>query len=272
MAEEIAQKGLIPRNRQYVHLSETIEEAIRIGFRRGDTIALVTIHAGKASESGIKFYQGADGAFLTQKIPREFCEYKSEESEETVRRFHVDDRLHNALNSPIFDEQEDALEDLYNFLSEEELQKLAMDASYGEDLIKKANSLLCLHSMKEESVRRLLEMAQDERHTVVLRNLVLALEFLPMQERFEHYKGRITDVLRRLEATDDDFMRFRAHQALIRLGFYAETRDTPPFIRRPDITEEEMEKVLDVPDTAPPPVESAARRSSNYDHEDELKT
>ena len=252
LASEINRRGLVPRNRQYVHLTETREEAIRIGFRRDPKPAMVTIRAKEALKAGVEFYRGNDGAFLAARIPREFCDYDAAASEEVIGRFQVDECMDKALNSPSFAEQEEALENLFNLSPHEDLQKVFMDASYDENPVRRANGLIGLLPGREATVRRLLEVAESDRNVVVLRNIVLALEMLPIKERFEGYNSRIMSLFRRLAVCDDEFICHRAHEALIRYSILPGTREITALIRRPDMKEEDLSRTVEVPDTPPP--------------------
>jgi putative RNA 2'-phosphotransferase len=65
----ILQQGLHPMGRQYVHLATSSELAMRIGRRRDPQPLLVEIHAQRASEEGIPFYQANLLIYLADYIP-----------------------------------------------------------------------------------------------------------------------------------------------------------------------------------------------------------
>ena len=65
--DSIKEKGLLPQQRQYVHLSEDLNTAIDVGKRRGKPIIL-EIDSYKMYEEGIKFYKSENGVWLTDKV------------------------------------------------------------------------------------------------------------------------------------------------------------------------------------------------------------
>jgi len=67
----IREKGLIKGWRQYVHLSDSINTATKVGQRRGDAIIL-TIGSHKMWEAGHKFYLSKNKVWLTDYVPPEF--------------------------------------------------------------------------------------------------------------------------------------------------------------------------------------------------------
>jgi len=69
--QSIKEKGLIPKGRLYVHLSEEKETAYSVGSRRGQPIIL-TINAQKMHDDGIKFYKSENDVWLTEAIPTEY--------------------------------------------------------------------------------------------------------------------------------------------------------------------------------------------------------
>ena len=66
---DILSKGLLPMNRQYVHLSVDKDTALLVGKRRDNTPVLLEIDAKKAHEDGIKFYIGNDKVWLCDFVP-----------------------------------------------------------------------------------------------------------------------------------------------------------------------------------------------------------
>jgi putative RNA 2'-phosphotransferase len=70
--EKIFDKGLISKNRQYVHLSENFEIAISVGKRRDNNPVILLIDSKKAWNSGIKFYIGNEKIWLSDSIPKNF--------------------------------------------------------------------------------------------------------------------------------------------------------------------------------------------------------
>ena len=72
----IKAKGLVSRGRQHVHLSRDRETAISVGRRHGKPVVLV-IKSGEMSELEYKFYQSANGVWLTDKVPVEYIIFPS---------------------------------------------------------------------------------------------------------------------------------------------------------------------------------------------------
>jgi len=69
--ELIDQSGLISKTRLYVHLSETVETAIKVGARHGNPV-IYTVDAEKMSNDGYVFYISANGVWLTKIVPIEY--------------------------------------------------------------------------------------------------------------------------------------------------------------------------------------------------------
>lgn len=65
--KNILTEGLKPMSRLYVHLSDDIETADKVGKRHGIPVIL-KVHSGKMSEDGIRFYLSANGVWLTKKV------------------------------------------------------------------------------------------------------------------------------------------------------------------------------------------------------------
>lgn len=66
--KSIAQEGLKPMQRQFVHLSEEIKTAEIVAKRRESNFVLLEIDAKKAYEDGIKFHHGNDTTWLSEEI------------------------------------------------------------------------------------------------------------------------------------------------------------------------------------------------------------
>ncbi len=71
--ESIENIGLIKKNRQYVHLSENIEQAKDVGRRHGKLL-LYKVKAGKMHRDGMKFYRSTSGVWLTDNVPAVYLE------------------------------------------------------------------------------------------------------------------------------------------------------------------------------------------------------
>lgn len=66
--KSIMKKGLLPKGRQYVHLSQDIETAYEVGYRHDKKPYILKIDAKKAWDDGIKFYYGNDKVWLVDEI------------------------------------------------------------------------------------------------------------------------------------------------------------------------------------------------------------
>ena len=73
---EIQRSGLRPMARNYVHLSTTIEMAIRVGARRTDVVVLLALDTAAAREAGVQFYLSND-VWLADTVPAEFLKQVS---------------------------------------------------------------------------------------------------------------------------------------------------------------------------------------------------
>lgn len=65
----ISQQGLLPMEREYVHLSLDLKTAREIGARHDRHTALLQIDCEKASREGATFYQGNETTWLADRIP-----------------------------------------------------------------------------------------------------------------------------------------------------------------------------------------------------------
>ena len=66
--ESILEFGILSMNRQYVHLSKTIDMALAVGMRRDKNPVIIKIDAHAMQEDGISFYSGENGVFLTEYV------------------------------------------------------------------------------------------------------------------------------------------------------------------------------------------------------------
>jgi len=66
--ESIHNEGLLPQERQYVHLTEDYDTAIKTGMRYGKPVVL-NIDSHKMQEEGYKFYQAENNVWLTLAVP-----------------------------------------------------------------------------------------------------------------------------------------------------------------------------------------------------------
>ena len=69
--ESINQQGLIPKQRQYVHLSDNIATATNVGQRYGKVVIL-QIDAQRMHEAGFKLFLAENGVWLVERVPVEF--------------------------------------------------------------------------------------------------------------------------------------------------------------------------------------------------------
>ena len=61
--------GLLPQQRQYVHLSKDIKTAQAVGKRHDDMPCILSIDALKAWNEGISFYFGNEKVWLADEVP-----------------------------------------------------------------------------------------------------------------------------------------------------------------------------------------------------------
>lgn len=75
--KSIEDKGLLPKGRQYVHLSNDIETALQVGKRHDNKPIILEIDANKAWYEGVKFYLGNDKVWLADNIPSKYIKVTS---------------------------------------------------------------------------------------------------------------------------------------------------------------------------------------------------
>ena len=66
--EPIDAEGLKPKSRLYVHLSEDIETATKVGSRHGKPV-VYRVFAGWMHKNGFRFYKSVNGVWLTKDVP-----------------------------------------------------------------------------------------------------------------------------------------------------------------------------------------------------------
>ncbi len=64
----IEAKGLIPKSRLYVHLSEDMDTARKVGSRHGKLV-IYEVAAGAMQADGYGFFQSVNGVWLTKHVP-----------------------------------------------------------------------------------------------------------------------------------------------------------------------------------------------------------
>lgn len=70
----IEKQGLLPQNRQYVHLSQDIETAQIVGGRHDNKPCILRIDARLAWSEGVKFYLGNEKVWLADAIPYKYID------------------------------------------------------------------------------------------------------------------------------------------------------------------------------------------------------
>jgi putative RNA 2'-phosphotransferase len=71
LAENILREGLKPRDRQFVHLTPSLDEAVASGRRRDPFPAVIAIDGRAAHAAGVHFHQSGP-LFLVKEIPPPF--------------------------------------------------------------------------------------------------------------------------------------------------------------------------------------------------------
>jgi putative RNA 2'-phosphotransferase len=67
----IRKEGLQRKSRQWVHLSEDPETALRVGKRHGKPLVL-QVNSQKMYQDGYPFYRSVNGIWLTERVPPEY--------------------------------------------------------------------------------------------------------------------------------------------------------------------------------------------------------
>lgn len=75
--ESIMSQGILKGNRLYVHLSTTIDMAIKVGERHGESVVL-SIDAKRMCEDGIRFYLSRNGVWMTEEVDADYITYYEE--------------------------------------------------------------------------------------------------------------------------------------------------------------------------------------------------
>lgn len=76
--DSIMKDGLLPMQRQYVHLSEDIETATRVGGRHDAHPVILKINAQQAYNDGVLFYEANDQVWLSEIIIPQYIEKMNE--------------------------------------------------------------------------------------------------------------------------------------------------------------------------------------------------
>lgn len=72
--KSILKEGIKPMGRNFVHLSETIDDALKVGKRRDPKPVVLRIKALDAHEQGTAFYRTGKGIYLARVIPSKYLE------------------------------------------------------------------------------------------------------------------------------------------------------------------------------------------------------
>ncbi len=70
--DSIAEKGLLPQSRQYVHLSQDIETAENVGKRHDDNPQILVIDSLSAWNDDTRFYYGNEKVWLADMVPSKY--------------------------------------------------------------------------------------------------------------------------------------------------------------------------------------------------------
>ncbi|HXV80881.1 MAG TPA: RNA 2'-phosphotransferase [Candidatus Binatia bacterium] len=71
LAQSILRRGLRPRDRQYVHLSPSMDEAVAVGKRWDPAPAIIVVNASAACAEGIRFFASGP-LFLAESVSAKF--------------------------------------------------------------------------------------------------------------------------------------------------------------------------------------------------------
>lgn len=69
----IDEQGLIPKSRLYVHISEDIDTATKVGIRHGKPV-IYKVKSGEMHRDGFIFYRSVNGVWLTKAVPVKYLE------------------------------------------------------------------------------------------------------------------------------------------------------------------------------------------------------
>ena len=70
--DAIRREGLLPMQRQYVHLATTPETARQIALRHTDEPVILRVDAGSAHAAGVVFYHPEENIYLCEAVPARF--------------------------------------------------------------------------------------------------------------------------------------------------------------------------------------------------------
>lgn len=70
----IMEKGLVPMNRQHVHLSVDETTAVKVGSRRKGEVVVLKVAAHKMWKDGHRFWLSRNNVWLTEAVPSKYLE------------------------------------------------------------------------------------------------------------------------------------------------------------------------------------------------------
>jgi putative RNA 2'-phosphotransferase len=73
--ELICEQGLIPKSRQYVHLSTDINTAEDVGKRHGEPV-IFSVDAGQMYRDGYEFFLSENSVWLTKEVPVKYLHWE----------------------------------------------------------------------------------------------------------------------------------------------------------------------------------------------------
>lgn len=79
--EAIDKEGLKPKSRLYVHLSEDIDTATKVGSRHGKPV-VYRVFAGWMHKNGFKFYRSVNGVWMTKDVPTKYIKRETFDQKE----------------------------------------------------------------------------------------------------------------------------------------------------------------------------------------------
>lgn len=74
--DSILADGLLPMDRQVVHLSTDVETAYLVGRRHGGKTVVLAVDAERAAKDGVTFYRGNDSTWLADRVPAAYLSVK----------------------------------------------------------------------------------------------------------------------------------------------------------------------------------------------------
>ena len=121
--ESIDADGLKPKSRLYVHLSEDIETATKVGSRHGKPV-VYRVFAGWMHKNGFRFYRSVNGVWLTKDVPTKYIKRETfDEKELAVVIKEIRCILSLAIDDNAVIDRSDRIFELENKFSWEVLQQ-----------------------------------------------------------------------------------------------------------------------------------------------------